>query len=35
MQKDTLTQVYFASLGVLGLYILYGIMAKNGMLPLR
>ena len=30
---DTLSKVYFASLGVLGLYIFYGIMKKNGMLP--
>lgn len=31
--KDPLSQIYFASLGVLGVYILYGIMTKNGMLP--
>ena len=32
---DPLIQMYFASLGVLGIYILYNIMAKNGMLPRR
>lgn len=31
--KDPLIQIYFASLGALGVYILYGIMGKNGMLP--
>jgi len=31
--KDPLSQMYFASLGALGVYILYGIMMKNGMLP--
>lgn len=31
--KDPISQMYFASLGVLGVYILYGIMEKNGMLP--
>lgn len=33
--KEPLAQLYFASLGVLGVYILYGIMVKNGMLPSR
>jgi hypothetical protein len=33
MPSDPISQVYFASLGVLGVYILYGIMIKNGMLP--
>jgi hypothetical protein len=33
--KDPFTQMYFASLGFLGIYILYGIMIKNGMLPTR
>jgi hypothetical protein len=33
--KDPISQVYFASLGLLGVYILYGIMEKNGMLPSR
>jgi hypothetical protein len=33
--KDPISQVYFASLGILGVYILYGIMEKNGMLPSR
>jgi hypothetical protein len=33
--KDPISQVYFASLGLLGVYILYGIMDKNGMLPSR
>jgi len=31
--KDPVSQMYFASLGFLGIYILYGIMEKNGMLP--
>jgi hypothetical protein len=31
--KDPLTQIYFASLGLLATYILYKIMVKNGMLP--
>lgn len=30
---DPIAQIYFASLGVLGVYILYRIMVKNGMLP--
>jgi hypothetical protein len=29
--KDPLTQIYFASLGLLATYILYKIMVKNGM----
>ena len=33
--KDPISQVYFASLGLLGVYILYSIMEKNGMLPSR
>jgi hypothetical protein len=33
--KDPISQVYFASVGVLGVYILYSIMVKNGMLPSR
>ena len=33
--KDPISQMYFASLGLLGIYILYGIMEKNGMLPSR
>ena len=32
---DPLAQMYFASLGALGIYILYNIMVKNGMLPRR
>jgi len=31
--KDPMTQIYFASVGVLGIYILYKIMTKNGLLP--
>lgn len=31
--KDPISQLYFASLGVLGVYILYKIMLKNGMVP--
>ena len=31
--KDPISQLYFASVGVLGVYILYGIMVKNNMLP--
>jgi len=31
--KDPVSQMYFASLGFLGIYILYGVMEKNGMLP--
>jgi hypothetical protein len=30
---DPLTKIYFASLGVLGIYIAYKIMAKNGLIP--
>jgi hypothetical protein len=30
---DPLAKIYFASLGVLGVYILYRIMVKNNMLP--
>ena len=33
--KDPISQVYFASIGLLGVYILYGIMSKNKMLPYR
>ena len=33
--NEPFTQMYFASLGFLGIYILYGIMIKNGMLPSR
>lgn len=33
--NEPLSQIYFASLGILGVYILYGIMVKNGMLPSR
>ena len=33
--KDPISQLYFASVGALGVYILYGIMVKNGMLPSR
>ena len=33
--KDPISQLYFASLGFLGVYILYGIMVKNGMMPSR
>jgi len=35
MPKDPLSQVYFGSLGILGIYILYGVMSKNGMIPSR
>ena len=31
--KDTISQIYFSSLGILGIYILYKIMTKNGMIP--
>ena len=31
--KDPISQLYFASVGVLGIYILYGIMVKNNLLP--
>jgi len=31
--KDPLTQVYFATLGAFGVYILYRIMIKNKLLP--
>jgi hypothetical protein len=30
---DSLSQIYFGSLGILATYILYKIMVKNGMLP--
>jgi len=30
---DPLVQIYFGALGALGVYILYKIMVKNGMLP--
>jgi hypothetical protein len=33
--KDPISQLYFVSVGMLGVYILYGIMTKNGMLPSR
>ena len=33
--KDAISQIYFASLGILSVYILYGIMVKNKMLPNR
>ena len=33
--KDAISQIYFASLGILSVYILYGIMVKNKMLPTR
>ena len=33
--NDPITHLYFGSLSILGLYILYGIMVKNGMLPKR
>ena len=33
--KDVISQIYFASLGILSVYILYGIMVKNKMLPSR
>jgi len=31
--KDPVSQLYFASLGAFGIYIIYRIMAKNGMVP--
>jgi hypothetical protein len=31
--NDTFSQAYFASLGIFGIYILYRIMEKNGMVP--
>jgi hypothetical protein len=31
--NDPISQLYFASLGLLSIYILYGIMLKNGMVP--
>lgn len=31
--KDPISQLYFASLGAFGIYILYRIMLKNGMIP--
>ena len=33
--NDPISRIYFASVGALGVYILYGIMVKNGMLPSR
>jgi hypothetical protein len=33
--RDPISQLYFVSVGMLGVYILYGIMTKNGMLPSR
>ena len=33
--KDPISQIYFASLGLLSVYILYRIMIKNKMLPSR
>jgi hypothetical protein len=33
--KDPITQVYFASVGLLGVYIFYKLLLKNGMLPKR
>jgi hypothetical protein len=30
---DTMTKIYFASVGVLGVYIVYKLMAKNGLIP--
>jgi hypothetical protein len=32
---DPITQVYFASIGLLSVYIFYNILVKNGMLPKR
>lgn len=31
--NDPISQLYFASLGGLGIYILYGLMKKNNMIP--
>lgn len=31
--EDPISQVYFASLGLLGIYIFYRLLEKNGMLP--
>ena len=31
--KDPITQVYFASVGLLGILIFYKLLLKNGMLP--
>ncbi len=31
--NDILTQIYFTSLGALGIYILYGLMKKSKLLP--
>lgn len=31
--KDPISQIYFASIGILGIYILYRLMMKHGMLP--
>jgi len=33
--KDPISQMYFASFSLLCIYILYGIMEKNGMVPFR
>jgi hypothetical protein len=33
--EDSFSQLYFASVGLLGVYILYGVMVKNGMLPIH
>ena len=32
--NDTLSHIYFASLGALGIYILYGLMKKTKLLPI-
>ena len=34
ISDDPISQLYFSSLGILGIYILYNIMIKNGMLPI-
>lgn len=31
--KDIMSQMYFASLGILGIYILYGLMKRAKMVP--
>ena len=31
--RDPISQLYFASLGAFGVYMLYRIMLKNGMVP--
>ena len=33
--EDPISQLYFASVGILGVYILYNIMLKNDMIPSR